>query len=194
MEMWTRAARVVAACIGVVVAVSCVPPATGGHPTTTTTAPAGGTTVVPAWHGEIPAIDVDLPSRHVDVLPCAVTLDTGHQPISIEHVSVSTPAVVGPRGATVDVAGIEVTVPEQAITAESAQVNCLGFTVSSPFVLGLPATTVSVGGSLDLATGALSLVPPSVTVPAQVVVESIGLLPGTEPIGVPVPTVSVPIG
>jgi hypothetical protein len=206
--MWrTRVARVVApavaACAVVAVAASCVPATTGSHPTTTalpatttttTTRPSGGTTVVPAWHGELPSIDVDLPSRRVDVAPCTVTLDTGHQPIRIEHVAVSTPAVSGARGATVDVAGIEVTVPEQAITAESAQMNCLGFTVSSPFVLGLPATTVSVHGSLDLATGVLSLVPPTVAVSAQVVVQSIGLLPGTQAIGVPLPKVSLPIG
>jgi hypothetical protein len=174
--------------------VSCVPPATSRPATTTTTtAPVGATTVVPAWHGELPAIDVDLPTRHVDVLPCTVTLDTRHQPITVEHVSVSTPAVAGPKVAIVDVVGIEVTVAEQAITTESAHLNCLGFTVDSPFVLGIPATTVSVRGSLDLATGALSLVPPSVTVAAQVVVASIGLLPGTQAITLPLPSVQLPL-
>jgi hypothetical protein len=194
--MWTRAARVVAACAVAVVAVACVPPTTGAHPTTTastTTRPSGGTTVVPAWHGELPTIDVDLPSRQVDASACSVTLDTRHQPIGIEHVSVSTPATTGPTGAVFDVPAIEVTVPEQAITTDSAQVNCLGFIVSSPFVLGIPATTVSVHGSLDLTTGRLTFAAP-VTVAAQVVVQAIGLLPGTQEIGVPLPAISLPHG
>jgi hypothetical protein len=151
------------------------------------------TTTAAAWSGEIGPIDVDLPSRRVDVAPCTVTLDTGHQPIRIEHVAVSTPQVSGPVGGTVAVGGIEVTVPEQAITTDSALVNCLGFTVSSPFTVGIPQTTTTVAGSLDLATGVLTLSPAIVTVAAQVVVTATGMLPGTQAIAVPLPTVALPI-
>jgi hypothetical protein len=128
----------------------------------------GTLTVAGPWSIPLPLINTTGPSTTVDLLPqfpgtCLETMTpTG---IIIRNARVIVPSISLHLTGTIDVPHVQVKIPKLTVALPSVQVKCFGGTILNLAVqVRIPASAFLKDAHLDLLTGTLTLVDPSVTI------------------------------
>jgi hypothetical protein len=128
------------------------------------TAP-GQITLRGPWTVPLPPIDTTGPSTTVPVIPGLCETVYTPSGFRVSGATVTVPAISINLTGTIDVPNVLVSIPAAVIALPSLQVNCLQTGLLTLAVdLVIPATVQIADAHLDLNTGVLTLVNPSVTI------------------------------